>query len=149
MTTLHRRWAAVAALSLALIAGCARDPAAADVEVARVASPDARADAVLTEANPGATASFVYRIRVVAHGADWRAAPALAELHGATRNASAYGVDLRWQGADTLYADYLKARLVIAHKPTAAIAGRTVAVRLRAGVANPAAAAGGMAPRTP
>ena len=148
MTT-RRRWAAAAALCFALLAGCARDPAADDVEVARVASPDARADAVLTEANAGATASFVYRIRLVAHGADWRAAPALAELHGATRNASAYGVDLRWQDADTLHADYLKARLVIAHQATAEVAGRRVALQLRSGIANPAAPAGGMAPRAP
>lgn len=149
MTTHRRRWAAAAALCFALLAGCARDPAAADVEVVRLASPDARADAVLTEANAGATASFVYRIRVVAHGADWRGVPALAELHGATRNASAYGIDLRWQGPDTVQADYLRARLVIAQQATTDVAGRRIALQLRSGIANPAAPAGGMAPRGP
>src|SRR5690606_9968675 len=95
---------------LAGLTGCARPQPGADVEMARIVSPDGAVDAVLTESNPGATASFVYRIHMVAHDEAWEGSPVAAELYGATRNASAYGVDLHWRDANTLEARYLQAR---------------------------------------
>lgn len=117
-----------------------------DVEVARVTSPNAAIDAVLTEANPGATASFVYRIRLIARGADWKNDAAVVQLYGATRNASAFGVDLKWQDTQTLVAEYLQARSVSPTEPAAVdVSGHTARVVLRDGVENPAAPPGGMA----
>lgn len=136
-------------LAALLAVGCSHDAIMPDVEVARVASPDLQADAVLTEANPGATASFIYRIRIVPHGADWRSTPSAAELYGATRNSRAYGIDLHWQDANTVRADYLQGRVMKPAAASVAVAGRAVALRLRSGVSNPAAPAGGMAPAEP
>lgn len=133
-------------LTALLAIGCSHDAIMPDVEVARVASPDLQADAVLTEANPGATASFIYRIRIVPHGADWRSAPSAAELYGATRSAQAYGVDLHWQDANSVRADYLQGRVMKPASAAVSVAGRAVTLQLRSGVSNPAAPAGGMAP---
>ena len=128
------------------LAGCGAPRRGADVEVARIASPGGAVDAVLTETNPGATASFVYRVHVVGHGDAWDNAPVAAELYGATRNASAYGVDLHWRDAGTLEARYLRARSIEVPKSKLDIDGHAVTVVLRAGVENPDAPAGGMAP---
>ena len=128
------------------LAGCGAPPPGADVEVARIASPDGSVDAVLTEYNPGATASFVYRIHVVGHGDAWDHAAVAAELYGATRNASAYGVDLHWRDAHTLEARYLQARSIEVPKPRLEVDGHAVAIVLRDGIENPDAPAGGMAP---
>lgn len=128
------------------LAGCGASQPGADVEVARIASPDGAVDAVLTEYNPGATASFVYRVHVVGHDDAWDSAPVAAELYGATRNASAYGVDLHWRDAGTLEARYLRARSIEVPKSKLDIDGHAVTVVLRAGVENPDAPAGGMAP---
>ncbi len=128
------------------LAGCGASQPGADVEVARIAAPDGSVDAVLTEYNPGATASFVYRIHVVGHGDAWDNAPVAAELYGATRNASAYGVDLHWRDAGTLEARYLQARSIDVPKQRLDIDGHAVTILLRAGVENPDAPAGGMAP---
>jgi hypothetical protein len=127
------------------LAGCGASQPGADVEVARLVSPDGAVDAVLTETNPGATASFVYRIHVVGHGDAWDNAPVAAELYGATRNASAYGVDLHWRDAGTLEARYLQARSVEQPRRTLDVSGRAIAIVLREGVENAEASAGGMA----
>ena len=128
------------------LAACGAPPRGADVEVVRTASPDGTVDAVLTQYNPGATASFVYRIHVVAHGDTWDDSPVAAELYGATRNAGAYGVDLKWRDAGTLEARYLQARSVEQPRRTLEVNGHAIAVVLREGVENPDAPAGGMAP---
>ena len=133
------------ALATCLV-GCGASQPGADVEVARIASPDGAVDAVLTEYNPGATASFVYRVHVVGHGDAWDGAPVAAELYGAIRNASAYGVDLHWRDAGTLEARYLQARSIEVSKSKLDIDGHAVTIVLRAGVGNPDAPAGGMAP---
>ncbi|MFC4820666.1 hypothetical protein [Dokdonella ginsengisoli] len=116
-----------------------------DEEVARVPSPDATLDVVLTQANPGATASFLYRVWLVPHAGDWRGGRAAVELYGATRNASAYGVDLRWTDADNVAVEYLRARSVASPpRVRVQVAGREVRLSLRAGIENRAAAPGGM-----
>ena len=140
-------WLVVAVALAPSLAGCGTQQGA-DVEVARVASPDGAVDAVLTEYNPGATASFVYRIHVVAHGGEWEGSPVAAELYGATRNASAYGVDLDWRDASTLEARYLQARSVSAPGRALRVDGHPVTLVLREGVVNPDAPAGGMASRS-
>lgn len=146
----YPRLAAVLAATLAaMLAGCGGggNPAySSDLEVARVLSPDARLEAVLTETNPNATTSFVYRIWVVPRGGAWQALPAAAELYGATRNDNAYGVNLRWHDRRTVLAEYLKAYDV---RPAGLIApatagGREVRVYLRPGTADPSAPAGSM-----
>ena len=144
--TWHRALLLFAMALATCLAGCGASQSGAEVEVARIASPDRAVDAVLTETNPGATASFVYRIHVVGHGDAWDSAPVAAELYGATRNASAYGVDLHWRDAGTLEARYLQARSIEVAKPRLDIDGHAVMVVLRAGVENPDAPAGGMAP---
>ncbi|MDN5781543.1 MAG: hypothetical protein L0H23_05905 [Luteimonas sp.] len=142
MRSMARAWLLPVVLALA---GCGALPGGADVEVARIASPDGAVDAVLTELNPGATASFVYRIHVVAHGDVWDGSPVAAELYGATRNASAYGVDLQWRDAGTLEARYLQARSVEQPRRTLEVDGHAITIVLREGVENPDAPAGGMA----
>jgi len=129
----------------ATLAACGAPQRGADVEVARVTSPDGAVDAVLTERNPGATASFVYRIHLVAHGDAWDDGLVAVELYGATRNASAYGVDLRWRDAGTLEASYLQARSVDVRRRSFDVDGHAIAIALREGVENPDAPAGGMA----
>jgi hypothetical protein len=128
-----------------LLVGCDGNHPGNDVEVVRLTSPDGAVDAVLSEHNPGATASFVYRIRLVGRAGKGDAGPVAAELYGATRNASAYGVDLRWQDAHTLVAEYLKAKSARLTAPEVKVDGRSVTLILRDGVENPAAPAGGMA----
>jgi hypothetical protein len=149
MRSMARTWRhalLLVALALACLAGCGTSQRGADVEVARVASPDGAVDAVLTEHNPGATASFVYRIHVVAHDGAWEGSPVAAELYGATRNASAYGVDLHWRDAGTVEARYLQARSIEVPGRTLDVDGHAVTVVLRDGIENPGAPAGGMAP---
>jgi len=138
--------ALAAAFVVFLATGCSADPTREDVEVARVTSPNGAIDAVLTEANPGATASFVYRIRLIPRGAAWKNDTAVVQLYGATRNASAFGVDLKWQDARTLVAEYLQARSVSLTESAAEdVSGHKASIILRDGVENPAAPPGGMA----
>ena len=147
MRSMARTWRhALLLVALACLAGCGTSQRGPDVEVARVASPDGAVDAVLTEHNPGATASFVYRIHVVAHDGAWEGSPVAAELYGATRNASAYGVDLHWRDAGTVEARYLQARSIEVPGRTLDVDGHAVTVVLREGIENPGAPAGGMAP---
>ena len=80
--------------ALLALGGCG-DDGVSRVEVARVAAPDGKADAVVVEVNAGATADFAYDVFVLPHGAAVGGEAAL-RLYGATRNAHAYGVNLRW-----------------------------------------------------
>jgi hypothetical protein len=112
-------------------------------EVARATSPDAELDAVLIETNAGATASFGYEVHVVKHGAAAAGAPA-ARLYGATRNESAYGANLRWQGPRSLVVEYLAARSVERHANSVQGGDDRVEIALHDGIADPDAAPGGM-----
>lgn len=113
-------------------------------EVAREVSPDGRIDLVLTEHNPGATASFVYRVHVLPHGGAPSDAAA-AELYGATRSRSAYGADLRWQDERTAVVEYLQAKSADLARPSIEIEGRSITLHLREGIENTDAPPGGMA----
>ena len=92
-------------IALALLAGCglvSRD------EVAQVASPDGRVEAVLIETNGGATTSFGYEVHVVPKGRP--ASDQVAGLYGAGRNENAYGANLKWADDHELVIEYLAAR---------------------------------------
>ncbi|MEJ2405784.1 MAG: hypothetical protein P8171_16075 [Candidatus Thiodiazotropha sp.] len=140
-------WLVVTTIVLASLAACDRSSFVARDEVQRVASPDGRLDAVLVEVNAGATTSYVYEVYVVPHGvpaSDTKRV--MARLDGATRNTSAYGATLRWQGQGDLNVEYLQAR----HIRDLAVDGVTVAgelvrIHLQPGIETPSAPAGGMA----
>ena len=123
----------------AVLAGCglgSRD------EVARVASPDGRAEAVLVEMNGGATTSFGYEVHVVPKGRPTSAR--VAWLYGAVRNENAFGANLKWTDDHELVIEYLEAREQRLERATVSVEGRTARVSLRSGVNDPTAPAGGM-----
>ncbi|UNK42948.1 hypothetical protein MNO14_02255 [Luteimonas sp. S4-F44] len=132
---------------LTVLAACAPVSGDAEVEVSRLPSPDGMVDAVLTEGNPGATASFVYRVHVVPRGEAPSQAAYAAQLYGATRSPSAYGVDLHWREPDVLDIRYLQARSIDVPARVIDVSGRKVSIVLQDGVENTDARAGGMAPR--
>ncbi|WP_197076409.1 hypothetical protein [Luteimonas sp. FCS-9] len=136
----------VIALLAALVA-CAPVSGGAEVEVSRLTSPDGAIDAVLTEGNPGASASFVYRVHVVPKGETPSQAAYAAQLYGATRSPSAYGADLHWRAPGVLDVRYLQARSIDIPAHVVEVNGRKVSIALQEGVENPEAPAGGMAPR--
>lgn len=129
---------------LLLVGGCVAGSGASFDEVARETAPGGGIDAVLVEENGGATTSFEYRVIVVPRGeAVLRGSEDAAWLYGAVRNTHAYGANLRWS-ADTLSVEYESARRDSVLQPTVRVRGRTVTVRLRPGVTDPAAPSGGM-----
>jgi hypothetical protein len=113
-------------------------------EVARVRSPDGVIDAVVVETNGGATTSFGYEIEVVPASGALSSARRVAFLYGAGRNASAYGVNLRWAGMSTLAVEYLDAKSTKLETPAVTIGGRSVFVALAPGVEDRNAPSGGM-----
>ena len=127
---------ALALAALFALGGCGDD-------VARVAAPDGKADAVVVEVNAGATADFAYDVFVLPHGAAIGGEAAL-RLYGATRNAQASGVNLRWVSPTQLRVEYLEARRILQEPKTVTVAGTPVQVEAVAGVNDPAAPAGGM-----
>ncbi|MCD9032615.1 hypothetical protein LDO32_12850 [Luteimonas sp. Y-2-2-4F] len=127
------------------LGACGRSEQMDAQEVARATSPDGRIDVVLTEHNPGATASFVYRVYLLPRDSEPTDAEPAAELYGATRSSTAYGADLRWQDADTAVVEYLRAKSVKVGRESFEIDGRLVTLLLREGTENPDAPAGGMA----
>jgi hypothetical protein len=114
-------------------------------EVARVTSPSGKVDAVLIERNGGATTSFGHNVYIVPTG---RSVPKrdaeVAKLYGAIRNKSAYGVNLKWEGANNLAAEYLEAKSAEVLRESVGVAGEQVAVILRPNINDPSAPAGGM-----
>jgi hypothetical protein len=120
-----------------LVCGCSsRD------EVLRLTSPDGRVDALLFEKDCGAPCSFGYEVRLATKGS--RHGEEVASLVGASRNDNAWGVNLKWSGADELSVEYLRAEDARLLKQTVGIAGHNVKVSLRGGIKDPLAPAGGM-----
>jgi hypothetical protein len=99
-------------------------------------------DALLFETNCGAPCSFGYEDRLVAKGG--HDGEEVAYLEGATRNAQAWGVNLKWVAADRLSVDYLRAEHERLLKQTVGVGGRHIQISLRSGVSDPLALAGGM-----
>jgi hypothetical protein len=126
-----------------LVAGCLCGPWSRD-EVARVRSPDGAIEGVIVETNGGATTSFGYEIHVVSAGGRPEAAHRVAFLYGAGRNASAYGVNLRWTSPASLSIEYCAAKSANLDKPSVSIGGRQVSITLSGGIEDALAPPGGM-----
>jgi hypothetical protein len=135
------RWA-VAVLCL-IFPSCARSHLARD-EVARVRSPSGRVDAVLVETNGGEGTDFGYLAYVVRSGRHAPSRGEVAWLGVAVRNRRAYGANLRWTDPTSLTIEYLDAHAAEQRRARAVVGPDTIAVALRAGVADPFAPPGGM-----
>jgi hypothetical protein len=111
-------------------------------EVSRQSSPDGAVDAILYEINGAATTSFGYEVEVREKGKS--RGVIVANLDGAVRNATAYGVNLRWMNDRELVVEYLSARFEALSKPRVDVAGREVSTSLRKGIEDSSAPGGGM-----
>ncbi len=124
-----------------LVSGLVGEPSSD--EVARVASPSGKVDAVLFETNGGATTSFGYVVYAVEHGAQPAGSTAMS-LYGAVRNQSAYGANLKWLSPDSIAVEYLSAESTMITTPTAFVGDQVIHFFAREGIADNAAPAGGM-----
>ena len=131
-----------------LLAGCTPSPPAQQPpwgdEVSRVSSPDRSVDAVLYEEDGGATVSFSYSTYVVPVGGSPAKADCVAGLYAAGRSERAYGVNLKWQGDDTLRIEFLKARRRRYLTHQVVVNGKRIRIVLVDGISDPDAPAGGM-----
>jgi hypothetical protein len=132
------RYAAFLILGVSLLmAGCSsRD------EVLRATSPDGKVDALLFETDCGAPCSFGYEVRLATKGSHH--GEEVASLMGATRNDKAWGVNLKWLGAEDLSVEYFRAEDARLLRQTVGIAGHDIKISLHGGVNDPLAPAGGM-----
>lgn len=112
-------------------------------EVARVESPDLAIVAAVIETNGGATTSFGYEVRLSENHTSF-GAKRVASLYGATRSATAYGVNLRWTSASELSIEYLNARSADLEEREVRIGPRTIHITLKPGVVDMTAPGGGM-----
>ncbi|HJQ68633.1 MAG TPA: hypothetical protein VKA70_06660 [Blastocatellia bacterium] len=113
-------------------------------EVARVASPSGRLEAIVIEANTGPKASSSYDVFVVPSGEDHNRGIHVASLYAASRSSTAFGVNLKWDAPEELAVEYLQAHAAEIMKSTATVEGEQVTVRLRDGVEDATAAPGSM-----
>lgn len=113
-------------------------------EVARVASPSGRLDAIVIEANTGPNASSSYDVFLVPSGQDHNKGVHIASLYAATRSRTAFGVNLKWNAAEQLSIEYLEAGAAEIMKETTSIEGEQVQVTLSAGIEDATAAPGSM-----
>src|SRR5450432_1583374 len=125
------------ALLFVAMAGCSSSD-----EVQRSTSPDGQVDAIVTESDCGAPYSFVYEISLVPTGK--RSDQRVAILDASTRNAHAWGVNVKWLYSMTLSAEYLKADSAKLERQTVVVAGHQIKILLLSGVTDPKAPAGGM-----
>lgn len=114
-----------------------------NVEVARVTSPDGAIDAVVRETNGGATTSFGYVVSLTGAGKR-HGSKSVASFYGATRSATAYGVNLNWLNANDLEIQYFQSRVAALEHSSVRINERTIQVSLKSGVEDMTAPAGGM-----
>ena len=113
-------------------------------EVARVQSPSGRVEAIIIEANTGPKASSSYDVFLVPSGQEHISGIHIASLYAACRSQNAYGLNLKWNGAEELSIEYLEASAAEILQELARIEGEQVQVRLRAGIEDATAAPGGM-----
>jgi hypothetical protein len=113
-------------------------------EVARVQSPSGRIDAIIIEANTGPKASSSYDVFLVPSGQEHNSGVHIASLYAARRSQAAFGVNLKWNGAEELSIEYLEASAAEILQEMARIEGEQVQVKLRAGIEDTTAAPGGM-----
>ena len=106
-------------------------------EVARIASPSGKLEAILIETNGGATTAFGYLIHVVRAGSKPpEAEKAPADFYRLTWNGSRYGVDLRWKSDTLLYVDYLSATLAHNSGPATVQGFEAITIELRSGIVD-------------
>ena len=113
-------------------------------EVSRIASPSGGIDAIVIEASTGARSSSSYDVFLVPSQKEHINGVHVASLYAATRNAKAYGVNLRWEGQGELFIEYLKADAAEILNEQVTIEGQQVRVKLRGGIEDPNAPPGGM-----
>lgn len=138
------RRAGAVVLATGLVA-CA--PGAVRTEVLRVPSPDGALDAVVVQTDAGATTDFGYLLTLPRRGCPPDATPVLRVV-GATRNAAAAGVMVRWTGPRAVTIDYLDARFAdpSAVRRQVPTAGGVVDVAVSPGRGDASAPPGGMPP---
>lgn len=130
------------AIALFLLAGC--NVVSHDI-VATTPSPSGKVRAVLEEVNGGATTSFGYEVyleQLLQGGSLPRVR--IVHAYGATRNASAYGMNLKWLDSTTLQVSYLEAKNVELIGATVRFGTELISVHLKAGESDPSAPPGGM-----
>ena len=112
--------------------------------VARVASPSGHIEAVLAEFQRDRESDFDYEVFLVPTGGKLSDGVKVASLDSANRNKNAYGVNLKWDGAQKLIIEYLNANNETSSKNPVTVAGEQVQVLLRSGVNDPTASSGKM-----
>jgi len=122
-----------------LLAGCSSSDT-----VARVKSPSGRVEAILDETNGGATTSFGYVVSLKATSAPATEVIRVANAYGAVRSDRAYGVNLVWVNEHILEIQYLEARWAKVERAKVLIDGVWITIRLKSGVRDETAPAGGM-----
>jgi hypothetical protein len=112
--------------------------------VARAKSPSGVVEAQLDESNGGATTNFGYVVSLTGVSSSATTAVRVASAHGANRNDQAYGMTLVWVDANTLEIQYWQARSATVERPSVSIDGMTITTRMKPGVRDESAPAGGM-----
>lgn len=82
-----------------------------EVEIERLTSPDRVVDAVVTRINPGATASFHYKVYIVPVGANIGNRTPKVEADKVINDDGQYGFTLEWQDVKLLQIKYRSARI--------------------------------------
>jgi len=143
---LHKSFVAIswgcccAFLLMFFCVGCKHQVSSYEVE--RVAAPNGKVEAILTETNGGATTSFGYEVSIGSKAT--KSSQTVASLYGAVRNTNAYGVNLSWAGNHLLRVEYLRAEAVHNVLNTVDVNGQQIEVKLQSGVEDPSAPPGGM-----
>jgi hypothetical protein len=125
-----------------ILAGCFSSDSSDTV--ARTLSPSGAVEALLDENNGGATTSFGYVVSLRAVSSSATTGVRVASAYGAVRNDQAYGMALVWADANTLEIQYWQARWATVERPSISIDGMTITTRMKAGVRDESAPAGGM-----
>ena len=113
-------------------------------EVGRLTDPSGTIDAVIIEINGGATTSFTYDVMITTKGSNAKSGNKVATLYGATRNESAYGVNLKWISNKVLSIEYFDTKSVKSQKDDVTINGNKIQVILKDGIWDKDAPSGGM-----
>jgi hypothetical protein len=133
---------ALSSILFLLLVGCFSSDSSDTV--ARAKSPSGNVEALLDENNSGATTSFGYVVSLRAVSSSAPTGLRVASAYGAVRNDKGYGMTLVWADANTLEIQYWQARLATVDRPSVLVDGMTITTRMKAGVRDESAAAGGM-----
>ncbi len=139
----------IAAILAVSISGNSCDLVSHD-EVARSLSPDKKYECVVFERNGGATTSFVYWIYLCHSRTNANShmpgtgSLRIANLYGAVRSTSAYGVNLRWADARTIVIECLETKEVIELLNDVELDGEKFKVIFKKGISDKSAPPGGM-----